>query len=373
MRADQTNIRFVAKDKLQQTFYTTLSQRVNQYFKDNNLSKKANATMVGKTIIMLLLYAVPFTLLLLVQPGFLASMLLWLIMGFAMAGVGMGIMHDAIHGAYSKKAWVNNLLGYTLNLVGGAKYNWHMQHNMLHHTYTNIADWDEDINGKGVVRLNPHNKHKSFHRPQWLYAFLLYGILTLYWVVGKDFVQYTRYIKNGMNTNTKVQNLSLLIRIIWIKVVYLFVFLVMPVVFFGLPFATVITGFFLMHFVAGVMLTVIFQLAHSVEETEHPLPNKEGNIENAWAIHQMETTMNFSRDNKFLNWYLGGLNYQVEHHLFPKICHVHYPKIAPIVRSTAAEFGVPYKESNSFGEAVNSHIMLLQRYGKLPNINDAIV
>lgn len=373
MISDQANIRFVAKDRNQQTFFSTTTRRVNQYFRDNNLSKKGNTEMAIKTVVMLLLYFLPFIALLLFNPGFWLSMILWLIMGFAMAGIGMTIMHDAIHGAYSNKDWVNNLFGHTLNLVGCAKHNWNLQHNVLHHTYTNILGWDEDVNGKGVLRLTPHNKHKWFYRPQWLYAFFLYGILTLYWVAIKDFVQFSRYIRSGLNTNTPYQNISLGIRIVWLKLVYLFVIIAMPILFFGIPVFTVVIGFLLMHFVAGLLLTVVFQLAHSVEETNHPEPNAEGNIENAWAIHQLETTMNFSKDNKFMNWYLGGLNYQVEHHLFPGICHVHYPKIAPIVKTTALEFGLPYKESGTFFQAVGSHINLLQRYGKLPNVNEAIV
>ena len=118
-----------------------------------------------------------------------------------------------------------------------------------------------------------------------------------------------------------------------------------------------------MNFVAVFILTVVFQLAHTVVETTHPLPDKDGNIENNWAIHQMNTTMNFSRNNKLISWYVGGLNFQVEHHLFPNISHVHYSKIAPIVEETAKEFNVPYHSVRSFRSALAQHARMLYRLG----------
>ena len=148
--------------------------------------------------------------------------------------------------------------------------------------------------------------------------------------------------------------------------------LVVPVMVFGIPFAVVISGFLLMHFAAGLILTTVFQLAHTVEGTSHPLPDQFGNIENSWAIHQVNTTVNFSRHNKWISWYVGGLNFQIEHHLFPRVCHVHYPAIAPIVKQTAEEFGLTYMENETFGAALRSHISTLQRFGRLPSMNEAI-
>lgn len=363
-------ITFVNKDKGK--FSSTLKKRVDTYFKENNLSKHANSTMVVKTVVLLLSYIAPFILLLALQPGLGISLLLWTIMGLGLAGIGMNIMHDAIHGAYSAKKSANTLLGYSVNLIGGAVLNWKIQHNILHHTYTNIASKDLDIQGKNILRFNPHNEAKKHHRFQWLYAIFFYGITTLYWVTVKDFVQYFKFIKEGLNKDSKAKNNITFLRIIFMKVSYFVVFLVVPTLLFSIPFGQVIAGFLVMHFVAGTMLTVVFQLAHTVEGTSHPMPNEHGAIENDWAIHQMNTTSNFSRHSKLISWYVGGLNFQVEHHLFPKICHVHYPKIAPIVQQTAEEFGVPYLEKKTFLEALNSHKTLLKRLGKLPDLNEAL-
>jgi linoleoyl-CoA desaturase len=363
-------LRFVSKDKNQ--FFSVLKKRVDAHFKENNLSKHANATMVIKTIVLMIGYLGSFALMLTILPGFWGSMALWAMMGLSVAGIGMSIMHDANHGAYSNNETVNTLVGHTLNLCGGAVFNWKLQHNVLHHMYTNVSGHDDDIQDRAILRFSPHSEIKGIQRFQFVYAFVFYGLLTLYWVIGKDFVQYVQYINNGVNTNTKAQNVGLMVRILATKVFYIGLFILTPIMVFNIPVGLVLGGFFLMHFIAGIILTTVFQLAHTVEGTTHPLPNANGTIENDWAIHQMNTTVNFSRHNKWISWYVGGLNFQVEHHLFPKICHVHYPEIAPIVKATAEEFGVPYLENETFGQAVQSHINTLYRFGRLPDWNEAL-
>lgn len=363
-------VKFVNKDK--NLFFPTLRKRVDAYFQENNISKQANSTMVVKTIVLVSAYILPFLLLLAFQPSFGMSLLLWFVMGLGIAGIGMSVMHDANHSAYSSDKRINYLLGHTLNLAGGSATNWKFQHNILHHTYTNIIPIDEDVKDRLVLRFSPHTKVRFYHKLQWLYAFFFYGLLTLYWVLAKDFVQFFLFINNGVNSESRKENVVTMLKLIALKVVYFFVILAVPVLFFNIPFYQVLTGFLLMHFVAGIILTVVFQLAHTVEGTSHPQPNESGIIENDWAIHQMETTVNFARDNKWISWYVGGLNFQVEHHLFPRICHVHYPHIADIVKQTAEEFGVPYMENKTFGKAVRSHVATLERFGKLPGLNEAI-
>ena len=247
-----------------------------------------------------------------------------------------------------------------------------MQHNILHHTYTNITGIDDDIASKPALRLSPHEPRRPAHRFQWWHAFLLYGLTTLYWVTAKDFIQWSRYRKLKVNVLDKKSYQWMLVSLIVAKLIYFAVFLVLPTVIFSIPFVQVITGFVLMHFVAGLVLTVVFQLAHSLEGTSHPMPNDRGAIENDWAIHQMNTTMNFSAGNKLLSWYVGGLNYQVEHHLFPRISHVHYKALSPIVRATAAQFNIPYLEHRTFLQALRSHIYFLKRLGKMPDIGEAL-
>lgn len=360
-------LRFKAGKDLE--FFSTLRSRVDAYFIEKNISQHANTSMIIKTIVLVAAYVVPFVFILYMQPYVWVAMALWFLMGLAKAGIGMSVMHDANHGAYSNSERVNRNVGYILNLLGGACYNWKIQHNVLHHTYTNITGHDEDIAGQKSLRFSPHSPRKGVHKHQWYYAFLLYGVLTLYWAVGKDLVQYFNYKRKGLNKNKPAQNRSLFAKITIIKVCYLFLFLVVPVLVSTIPFYQILLGFVLMHFVAGIILSVVFQLAHTIEETEFPMPNEEGAIDHAWAVHQMKTTADFSRKNKLISWYVGGLNFQVEHHLFPKICHVHYPNISPIVEATAKEYGVPFLDNKTFGIAFKSHLSFLKKMG-VPHVDE---
>lgn len=366
-----TPVRFVDTNKDKAQFFATLRQRVDAYFKERNLSKHYNTQMVVKTIVLLAAYILPFAALLIFKPAFGISLVLWIIIGLALAGIGMGIMHDANHGAYSKNSKTNFWLGHTLNILGGSVFNWKMQHNVLHHTYTNIVDLDEDIDDKVFMRFSPHTKVKWYQRFQFIYAFFFYGILTLYWAVLKDFTQFFRYKREGINKNSARENRIVFTKIVLSKIIYFTCILIIPIYVIKMPAFEYLMGYLIMEFTAGIVLTVVFQLAHTVEETTHPLPNENYTIENNWAIHQMNTTVDFSRHNKFLSWYLGGLNFQVEHHLFPTICHVHYPAISEIVKSTAEEFGVPYLENKTFAKALGSHIRALKKFG-LPDINTAL-
>ena len=358
-----TQIKFTNREQL--AFFATLRKRVNAHFKEKGITQKADGRMITKTVVMLSAYILPFIAMLVFQPPFWATLILWAIMGFAMAGNGMSVMHDANHGAYSKNSTVNKWVGYTLNLLGGAVINWKLQHNVLHHTYTNIAGKDNDIEGSFSMRFDPHQPLHGFHKHQWYYSFLFYSILTLYWGVGKDFVQYFKYKKEGVNKQSAAENRITLAKIVLLKVVYFAVIIGLPILV-GYSFLQVLAGFLIMHVIGGIVLSVVFQLAHVVEETDFPLPDTEGNMEDSWAVLQLKTTSNFARHNKFLNWYVGGLNFQVEHHLFPNICHVHYPDIAPIVKETAEEFGHPYLEHQTFGSALKSHIKMLRKFGTPP-------
>ncbi|MDV3307991.1 MAG: acyl-CoA desaturase [Cyclobacteriaceae bacterium] len=359
-----TKIQFPSRD---QNFYNTLKKRANAYFKSASSTRHANSEMVFKTIFMFSLYLVPVLLLYTgaVQTGWLA-MALCMLMGVGIAGIGLSVMHDANHGAYSNRKWVNNLLGYSLNLIGGNAFNWQIQHNVLHHTYTNIYDVDEDISPRGILRMTPHSEWKSFHRFQFVYAWFVYGFMTLAWVFAKDFNRLIRYQKNGLirkHHTTEGKEWSILLVT---KALYLSYTLILPMVFLPFTWWQVCIGFFAMHFVAGFILAIIFQPAHVVEGTEFPMPDDSGNMQNTWALHQVATTSNFANNSRLFSWYVGGLNFQIEHHLFPNVCHVHYRHLASIVRSTAEEFNVPYRTLPTFLQALLGHGRLLWDLGRRP-------
>jgi linoleoyl-CoA desaturase len=362
-RLMKPRIKFTNKNKNQ--FFNTLRERVDGYFAENNLSPHANATMVFKTVVMLSLYFVPYVLIMTQGYGLPGMWLCSLIMGLGLAGIGMSVMHDANHGAYSSNRFVNKLLSFTLNIVGGDNKNWKTQHNVLHHTYTNIHEYDRDIDNKVIMRFSPAGEYKSIQRFQVVYVFLFYSIMSLYWTTVKDFVQYFEFIKQGHNRGSKGKRILDLVTIIGWKLVYWGYIIVLPTLLLeNVTFIQVLIGFLSLHVVAGLILSIVFQLAHVVEDTTFPIPDDKGTIENEWAIHQLNTTADFSKNNWLITYYVGGLNYQAIHHLFPSICHVHYPKIAPIVEQTAKEFGIPYLYNESIGSAFVSHMKVISRLGK---------
>lgn len=355
-------IKFVSKDKTQ--FFNTLKERVDQYFIENNISQYANTTMVLKTIVMLCLYFIPYILIMTHGYSLLGMWFCSLVMGLGLAGIGMSVMHDANHGAYSKSQSINNLLSLSLSIVGGDNKNWKTQHNILHHTYTNIHNHDRDIDNKLIMRFSPEGKHHGIQRFQIVYVFFFYSIMSLYWTTIKDFIQYFEFIKQGHNRESKRDQIKTFLTILFWKAIYYTYIFVLPIVFLDLTFLQIFIGFLSLHMVAGIILSIIFQLAHVIEETQFPVPDEQGNIQNEWAIHQLQTTADFSKNNPLITFYVGGLNYQAIHHLFPRICHVHYPKIAPIVEQTAKEFGVPYLHHKTFGKAFLSHLRVISKLGK---------
>ena len=351
----------------QRQFHQTLTKRVNRYFRWNGISKHANGQMVFKTAFMYMLYFLPFVLML---TGVLQEWWGWTIgfvlMGWGMAGIGLSVMHDANHGSYSHRPWVNQLLGLSLNLVGGASFTWQVQHNVLHHTYTNVYEMDEDISPRGLFRFSPDSKFRGIHRFQHLYAWFFYGLLTLSWVFVKDFKRLKRYEELGLVKKQKTTYWREF-GIILISKVFYFSY-VLGLLFWLTDFsvAQVLLGFVLMHYIAGLILALIFQPAHVEEDTAFFQPNEEGLLPSAWAAHQLQTTSNFAMRSRLFTWYVGGLNYQVEHHLFPNICHVHYRKLSKIVRRTAKEFNLPYNARPTFIQALWYHGKLLYQLGRKP-------
>ncbi|NJM25251.1 MAG: acyl-CoA desaturase [Bacteroidia bacterium] len=350
-------------------FFSTLTQRVNTHFKTENVSRHANNHMRFKTIFMFCLYFTPYVIMVsgyVLNPWLMLG--LSLLMGCGIAGIGLAVMHDANHGAYSKHAWVNSLLGYSLNLVGGSAFNWKVQHNVLHHTYTNIHDVDEDISPRGILRMTPHSKWVFIHRFQFLYAWFFYGLMTLVWVLVKDFVRIIKYQKDGHIQRQKSDVRKEWAILILSKILYVAYIFVLPYYLLPLAWWQLLIGIFAMHYVAGFILAIIFQPAHVIDGTSYPMPDNHGDIHNSWAVHQLCTTTNFANKSRFFSWYVGGLNFQIEHHLFPNICHVHYRKISRIVKDTANEFGLPYRSEPTFVHALWGHTKLLKELGRKPAV-----
>jgi len=342
-------------------FAREVKQKVNNYFEENNLSKHADKWMVAKTFILLTLYFGAYGLLISGSVGIWGMAFLCFLMGIGMAGIGFSISHDALHGAYSSNKTINKLLGYTFDLMGANGYIWKITHNIIHHTYTNIYEHDEDLEVAEFIRLSPNAEHKTVHRVQHILAFIAYGFATLFWVFIKD---YKYFFQSSLGPyENKSHPVSEWITLFVTKAIYYGYTIALPLILLPITWWQLAIGFLILHFTAGIILGIIFQLAHVVEHTEHPTENEDGNIENAWMIHQLETTSDFAHENDLLCWYIGGLNYQIEHHLFPQICSIHYPEISPIIRETAEKYDVPYNYQETLGTAIKSHYETLKEFG----------
>ncbi|UII26761.1 acyl-CoA desaturase [Fulvivirga maritima] len=346
-------------------FSEQLKLRVNDYFKVNDLSKQGKGGMIFKAICMLILFLAP---LILINTGIITSSLLlfvfYILSGLGMAGIGMGVMHDAIHGSFSKKKKVNQWMGYTMNLIGANASVWKIQHNVLHHTYTNISESDDDINTPIFLRFSPHSKKYWIHRFQHIYIWLFYGLSTISWITAKDFVRTSRYNKMGFFNGKKELKRTMLKISAW-KLLYYSYTLILPLIMVPLAWWVILLAFLSMHFVTGLLISIVFQTAHIMPNNDYPLPNNKGLIDNNWSVHQLATTSNYSPRSKFFSWMIGGLNYQIEHHLFPNICHMHYRKLSGIVAATAKEYGIPYHSKKTFLSAIIAHIKMLRILGKM--------
>jgi linoleoyl-CoA desaturase len=348
-----------------ESFYDVVKTRVNDYFRTNDISPYSNTTMYIKTAAMLSMYFVPYLLIVTGVSSFslLLYYALWVLMGLGIVGIGTSVMHDSNHGAYTENKAVNHFLGSVLNILGGYSRNWKIQHNILHHTYTNIEGLDEDIDAGPLIRMSPEKPLYGFHKFQYLYAWLLYCIMNLYWITVKDYKMLVKYNRNGMLKNQKISFGKAVLELSALKVVYVAYIIVLPVMFSGVAWYHVVGGFVAMHVLAGLGLACIFQPAHVVETSDYSPPNDERKMENNWAIHQVLNTADFAPNNKLVCWFIGGLNFQIEHHLFPHICHVHYPKIAGIVAGTAADFDLPYQVMPTFRSALLAHGRMLKKLG----------
>ena len=356
--------------KNQSGFYADVRKEVESYFKTNNIGKNANASMVFKTVFFLSALVALYSLVVFGSFSLGVTLVLAILLGMTQAFIGFNVCHDAIHGSFSSKRKVNKALSMVFNFIGANPYVWDVSHNKVHHTFTNIPGHDEDLEvAPGLVRVSPMEKYKPVMKYQHIYAFLLYGLASLSWVFRKDYVKFfQKKIGETDNTNhPKIEYFNLF----FYKALYYTIYIVVPLLVMDITWYQFVIGFLLMHLAEGFVLGLVFQLAHVVEGIEFPEPDAEGKLDESWAVHQMQTTANFSRESPLATFLCGGLNYQIEHHLFPNICHIHYPEISKIIEKNAHKYGVPYHMNETFLQALQSHYKMLKKFGKKEALSPA--
>jgi linoleoyl-CoA desaturase len=357
---DATMVAFPSREAA--AFVRDVKAGVAAYFQDSRRSSKGSWSMWVKTLFLFAVVVGSYAAILSNRFTPFAMLGLAVVLGIGIAGVGFCVSHDALHGAYSDNPRINYLLGLSFDLLGANSYMWKITHNLIHHTYTNIEGVDEDIDLSPFVRLSSGTPSRRRYRYQHFYAFLAYGLAMLFWVFVKD---YKYFLRRNLGPYRDRRNPPG--ELVMLAITKLFHYgwtIVLPLLVLRIHWWQFLIGYLAMTLTAGGILGLIFQLAHVVEGTDYPQPDAQGAMEHTWLVHQMMTTSNFAPRNRLLSWYVGGLNYQIEHHLFPKVCSVHYPAISRVVRQAAAAHGVPYHEQPTLLRAIRSHYRMLKHLGR---------
>ncbi|MEO6404745.1 MAG: acyl-CoA desaturase [Ferruginibacter sp.] len=343
------------------TFHQELKRRVNNYFAENQKKSTGNFSLYFKAILFVVCYISLYVHLVFFTPIGIFAIIECIFMGGLTAAIGFNVMHDGAHGSFSNSKIANKIATFSINMLGASGIMWHNKHNIIHHTYTNIDGVDDDIEIKPLLRMCATQKKRKIHRFQHIYVWFLYTLLLLVWLFVTD---YSKYFKQKVGT-VPIKKMSAFDHFaFWAaKAGYAFMMIALPIYMLG--FVSWVIGFLILTMFAGFVLSIVFQLAHTVEETAFPTTLENSNkIENEWAIHQIETTANFATRNRLISWLVGGLNFQIEHHLFPKISHIHYPAISKIIKNTCSEFNVKYIEYRKMSDAIASHSSYLKRMGR---------
>ena len=343
------------------TFHADLKKRINSYFDQTGKSMTGNfalylkAAVLGISFIGLYVHLVFFT------PPVLFAIIECVLFGCVISAIGFNVMHDGGHGSFSKSKLINQMAALSLSVLGGNSFIWHNKHNIIHHSYTNVDGVDDDINIQPFMRMSSSQKRLRLHKYQHVYFWGLYAMLYILWIFILD---YNKYFRKRVG-DVPMKKMGIMDHFnFWIfKVIHAFIFIALPIYIVG--FGTWLIGFLVTTVVTGLLISIVFQLAHTVEHVSFPSANIETNkIENEWAIHQVNTTANFATHNRLVSWLVGGLNFQIEHHLFPKISHIHYPAVSKIVRQTCADHGIQYIEFARVHKAIASHVTYLKHLGQ---------
>jgi linoleoyl-CoA desaturase len=342
------------------SFFQSVKSAVDAYFKTKNMRKTGNWRLYLKAWILIPAAFGIYFYLLSGRYSPVAGIFVSVLFGLTLVCIAFNIMHDACHNSYSGKKWVNGIMGLTMNALGSNAFMWKIKHNIIHHTFTNIDGIDDDIANGPLLRQCITQKWMPMHRFQSIYMFLLYSISTLSWMLRTDFRIYFRRKIN----NTAINRIDPKEHVIfWAsKLLYAFFYVFVPIYMLG--WQPWLVGFLVIHITMGLVLSVVFQLAHMVEMTTFDVAGGDRKvIDSEWAIHEIRTTANFAPGNKIISWLVGGLNFQIEHHLFPQISHIHYSALSRIVRQQCDLFGLPYNYYPSAWQALYSHVRLMRKLG----------
>lgn len=338
-------------------FLKTLRGQVNQYFRENKIEKTANGFAIAKAIFLVAIYLLAFVAI------FFSKTISQLYLCYSISGVltifvALNIAHDAAHGTFSKHKSINNFLLYTFDFLGASGYMWRLKHVHSHHPHVNIPNMDGDIKQSNLVRIFPNSPYLSFHRYQYLYMPILYLFYTLIWLMFRDFKDFFQTDISGKPSvkHPRMEYVKLLLG----KTIFVGRLIILPTILLPFSFSQILLAFLIFHFCASYTVAMALISAHVGEHSVYPEPNQDGEMSQSWVRHQIVTTCDFATHNKIITNLFGGFNHHVVHHLFPNICHIHYPQLTAILVKTCDEFGMPYYSNLTLFDAVKSHLKFLK-------------
>jgi linoleoyl-CoA desaturase len=355
---DATARQSVSDDAGGSSFPKVLRRRLDRFFAEGKISPKANRMMWVKIATGLTVLLGSWVAIYALRPDSWKFIVLYVLGGLAQTFLLLNIAHDSNHNAISSTPSVNKLLNYVFDVCGISSYMWRILHHRGHHSCVNVTGEDDALTGRGIFRFTPHEERAKWHRFQHLYALFFYAVFSLDYVFVRDFESFF-FPKHDYLKRTKhpVREYAILFAG---KAFYVTYMLVLPVALLGKSPWLVALGFLLVHLVVGLSVSLVFQTTHTIDTTYFPVTRNE--FDNA-VYHIFATTADYATDNPVVGWLAGGLNHHIAHHLCPFVCHTHYASLTRIVKQTAEEFGIPYRQHPTMSRAIVHHLILLKQLG----------
>jgi linoleoyl-CoA desaturase len=340
------------------SFPKVLRRRLDKFFADQNISPKADRTMWVKIALGLAVLVGTWIALYTLRPGSWEFVALYLLGGLAQTFLLLNIAHDSNHNAISSRSLVNKTLNYVFDLCGISSYMWRILHHRGHHSCINLHGEDDALSGRGIFRFTPYESWAPLHRFQHIYALFFYALFSLDYMFFRDFQCFFfpshEYLKRAKHS---LREYTILVAG---KGFYLTYMLVLPVMVLGKSPLLVAGAFLLVHLIIGLTITLVFQSTHTIDSTYFPAGR--GEFDNG-VYHIFATTADYATENPLVGWLAGGLNHHIVHHLCPFVCHTHYAPLTRIVKETAEEFGVRYRQHTTMTQAIRHHLILLKQLG----------
>ncbi|MFZ0302074.1 MAG: acyl-CoA desaturase [Terracidiphilus sp.] len=348
----------IGEPAIASSFPKVLRRRLEDFFIDQKISPKADSSMWFKIAAGLSVLLGSWIAIYTIRPDSWGFVALYLVGGLAQTFLQLNIAHDSNHNAISTEPSVNKLLNYVFDICGVSSYMWRILHHRGHHSCINLQGEDDALTGRGIFRFTPHEPRTRMHRFQHIYALFFYALFSLDYVFIRDFEAFFFPTHDYLRrTKHPLREYAILFGG---KALYFSYMLVLPVILLGKPILLVALSFVLVHLIIGMTVSLVFQTTHTVDSTYFPSDRSE--FDNG-VYHIFATTADYATENPLVGWLTGGLNHHIAHHLCPYVCHTHYAPLTRIVKQTAEEFGVPYRQHPTMTRAVVHHLILLKQLG----------